>query len=273
MRATSRQLAIYAVLGIAGLLTLIFVVPLVVDSVRRFMDAVIPGAGSRGYTTSMTPVTLRLTDQSKRFLVLRVPKAYLTDVKTWRGGAAEILWLETAIPDLLPAPAFGVNLSDEQKKNGVMIRLYSERAGASFGKNVYASIAAENALIAPDVHGLQHFRGRKPHSCDNREYVLQSPTTIPEFREMALQSNERVVCWPYGREYFVTPPQSTARFVRIDCPPRTGVFPNERCGVTTDFDGWRLHYSFRTEELHRWRDFDTGVQKLLRHLVASAGNE
>ena len=70
---------------------------------NEFMAGINPTLPYTGYTTSMEPADITLVDkQGKPTLALRIPKAYLTNTRTWKGGEHYEVEIQTVLPDMQP---------------------------------------------------------------------------------------------------------------------------------------------------------------------------
>ena len=248
---------------------------------RQFGDAILPGLGSTRTTSmALVDVTLRDTLPSAE-LRLKIPQAYMVRARDRRGGRLESLRVETRLPELTPAPAspqitgspgslerddslaafndsLALTLGNEFVEPDWRTGTTRENWLARFSADPSSGHAVAFELVAEDYSGLLSYKGL---SCESRDGVR--PDTVP-FRRAS-------ECRDAYLEYYLSKDEERPT-VLIDCDVRHLATLTFRLGCTarTTYRGFRLSYLIRRTQVHRWREFDSGVRRLLDSFVTSA---
>ena len=187
-----------------------------------------------------------------------VPKAYFSRVGNPFGGKAKLLSIESGLPGLEPRKAefrFPSNLSqDDYKvyqfkwKNGITIDISNTTLNDRFWDNLKSFLGAKYQHRSDNIYGLvaylQSMHGR---DCFSK--------TMPN-KELAGK------CYPRIKEHYLNTSSDRGSNVYINCE-REELFYT-RCIAEASMSGLEISYSFRRTELFRWKEFDSGVRKLIR---------
>lgn len=208
----------------------------------------------------MDPVSLTLKDKrSGSTIKLTVPKAYLTDRRTWSGGAHHSIEIQTALPDLMPgqvniAPVGIVGTKEYEDslrlfKNGLFLSLIDVKLIAEYERNRYEHVLQFYKTRKSDAYGLEHYV---------KEVCEQSDNNRPINDPRLCRINEHV---------FLTPINSKAVQVHFRCTPLE-LNPIGGCSADTRYRDWHLKYIFRNTEIARWEEFDRAAHVLLDDFLA-----
>ena len=219
------------------------------------MNLIIPGSLDMARTKNMEPVDIHLLDdRTGEGIHLRIPKAYMTKKRNWKGGEqTESLEIETRLSELLPAKALFRSGADEgtpefeaglkKTQNGMFIIRPRTRIAAAEDRT-YRNYKRKYLIQDEEMFGLEHFY----------EQACKTET------DNTGKETER--CWDLNHEYFVAKHGDKKSWVFFDCN-RPDMNPGSGCSVNRRYKVNSVQYIFRRSQLHRWQEFDAAVTKLL----------
>jgi hypothetical protein len=228
---------------------------------NEFIGGILPTVPYTGYTASMEPADITLVDKKGRpALELRIPKAYLTDGRTWKGGEHYQVEIQSVLPDMRPlAPLLATEAAPRTRAdvgrtkvdpNRVLVWLVGQPAGNTL-TGLYEMYREQYRLVATAVYGLDHFRRER---CPKREGAAQTESR-----------GSRLDCYP-EQDFFFTPPARREVDIYFICiPPEHG--PGVGCTGHTAYRGRKLEYTIRRSELARWQEIDTAVRAMLDRFI------
>lgn len=204
-------------------------------------------SSNSGFSTDMQPVELTLYDKSTQAqLDLRVPKAYLTDARNWRGGKQQQVEIQAMLADMRPRAL----VEQEDGATGNARRdVLREMVYIALEPGIYEDSPAEALLRTSghtsrqsDQYGLQRYRDVE---CTGRS----DDCRVIGYDEVFLGSD--------------APEKVYIRCARPDIVRDGG------CYASTIFRSRLLRYTFQRSKLPQWRDIDGRARKLLEGFVVA----
>lgn len=192
---------------------------------------------------------------------LYIPKAYLSRITNPYGSRKELLSIETGLPDLEPRKAefsIPLNLSEDMEsvyqekwKNGITIDISNMILQDIFWANLEARLKREFQLKSDDAYGLVFYlQTKQGDDC----FSKSTPT-----QELAGK------CFPRVKEHYLNKVTDVENSVYINCEREELKYT--RCLAEVNIAGLKVIYSFRRTELYRWKEFDSGVRRLINSFI------
>jgi hypothetical protein len=233
------------------------------EDVTSAQDAIHPG--SKVHSSDRSPVDVELVNQDQDVLHVRIPRSYLVRRSQWRGGRQDLVNLEARLPQMNAAPAIVAVTAGEgseeyrrqrlQLANGVAITLFASRGDSQLARTSWHELREHEQVgfhsnvyrrVEDDVPGLERYR----------EFLCSEKRSEP--------------CRPFGRDHLVNTDRD-APFVLIICDTNLvkDVGYRAGCRAHSSFRRHQLGYTLRYDQLNRWKEFDSGVRRLLESFVVA----
>ena len=250
------------------------------DESKSELGKSLPWFKDSGRSTSTDLIELSLVNEKiDKALNLRIPKAYLTDTKNWKGSEQKTITIETGLPELEPRPAsFWItdkpgtpehDIAVEKFQNGLFIYLEAYRRDeqkyslvriANHWKEVYEKNYERQKDERYDLYFYKDINcsGLKKFSEEHLKDFMESRA------DAVIKDNQ--VCYSRSHEYFITPDDYAEVWVRYRCnqvKPSNKTEDQGGCTAYTEYRNWAVRYIFKRNQLHRWKEFDTATRMLL----------
>ncbi len=120
-----------------------------------------------------------------------------------------------------------------------------------------------------DKYGLQHYLEQGSGKCVRRKAIEQDSTFRAELREIAATNQDENVCWPYGKEIFVSKASDNQPNTVIECGSLfESVSHFSACNAEIKFQSSLVKYRFPGSQFDQWREYDSAVRQLLKRFSA-----
>jgi hypothetical protein len=238
----------------------------VVQGVWRQPSELAPVASSES-AADTEAIEITLTDEvTKAPLRVRIPRSYLTNANTWRGGEQSLVAIDTRLPEMKPVtsdpPVLGepgtpiYSSSLAEFNNGVDIKLDKAHVGL---KDARERI-------------LDHLTSRKRGAGALKTYNLTDDRYfgLQRYKEVNCTETLPISCSDTFNEEFLSkdPANPPVHIIcRLEAAPQINF--RQVCEAQTSYRDHSLSYVFRYSQLSRWQEFDAAVRGLLDGFVVS----
>lgn len=184
-------------------------------------------------STDMTPVEIFLKNGAH----LRIPKAYLVNVKNWKGGEQELLVIHAVLPELRPRKPE----EEVDRKNMVFLHL--------------------------DGMTDQNMNFWMKMGSDYTPYFLPSDSELKKLDDGYFKKKELTVKGSYPPHEDIYWLQNEDRFVRVSCKTSP---PSPTCNVYTNFELLKVSYYINKSHIpQNWALLDGKIMQLLRSFTVA----